>query len=80
MERELIQEYEQTIKELLRGLTKKNHNIALEIAKIPQQIRGYDMVKQRHFETAKSTEKKLLTQFRDSAKITVGLKSSEPVS
>ena len=80
MERELIQEYEQTIKELLRGLTKKNHNIALEIAEIPEQIRGYDMVKQRHFETAKSTEKKLLTQFRDSAKITVGLKSSEPVS
>ena len=80
MERQLIQEYEQTIKELLRGLTKKNQNIALEIAKIPEQIRGYDMVKQRHFETAKSTEKKLLTQFRDSAKITVGLKSSEPVS
>ena len=76
----LIQEYEQTINELLRGLTKKNHTIALEIAEIPEQIRGYDMVKQRHFETAKSTEKKLLTQFRDSAKIIVGLKNSEPVS
>ena len=80
MERQLIQEYEQTIKELLLGLTKKNHNIALEIAKIPEQIRGYDMVKQRHFETAKSNEKKLLAKFRDSAKITVGLKSSELVS
>ena len=80
MERQLIKEYEQTIEELLRGLTKKNHNIALEIAKIPEQIRGYDMVKQRHFETAKSNEKKLLAKFRDSAKITVGLKSSEPVN
>ena len=80
MERQLIKEYEQTIKELLLGLTKKNHNIALEIAKIPEQIRGYDMVKQRHFETAKSNEKKLLAKFRDSAKITVGLKSSELVS
>ena len=80
MERQLIQEYEKTTKELLRGLTKKNHNLAVEIAKIPEQIRGFDMVKQRHFKAAKSAENKLLTQFRNSAKITVGLKSSEPVS
>ena len=79
MERQLIKEYEQTIEELLCGLTKKNHNIALEIAKIPQQIRGYDLVKKRHFETSKSIEKKLLSQFRDSVKITVGLTSSETV-
>ena len=48
MERRLIQEYEQTIEELLPGLSKKNHTLAVEIAKIPEQIRGYDLVKQKH--------------------------------
>ncbi len=32
MERQLIQDYEQTIEELLRGLSDKNHSIATEIA------------------------------------------------
>ena len=80
MERQLILEYEQTMNEILRGLTKKNHNLALEIAKIPEKIRGFDLVKQRHCEAAKFLEQKLLTQFRDSVKITIGLKSGEPVS
>ncbi|HCV45394.1 MAG TPA: indolepyruvate ferredoxin oxidoreductase family protein, partial [Deltaproteobacteria bacterium] len=39
MERRLIEEYEQTIEELLRGLSKKNHALAVEIARIPEQIR-----------------------------------------
>ena len=46
MERQLIQNYEQTIEELLRGLSDKNHSIATEIAKLPEHIRGFDLVKQ----------------------------------
>ena len=75
MERELIQEYEQIIKELLRGLTKKNRNIALEIAKIPQQIRRYEKVNQQHFKTGKAAEKKLQSQYNDPPKISVGVKN-----
>ncbi|MBC8257472.1 MAG: indolepyruvate ferredoxin oxidoreductase family protein [SAR324 cluster bacterium] len=79
MERKLILDYELTVKELLRGLTKKNHHTALEIAKIPEQIRGFDLVKQRYVEDAKLAEQKLLEQFRNSVEITVGLKSAEAV-
>ena len=80
MERQLVIEYEQTIKELLLGLTKKNHNLAVEISKIPEQIRGFDMVKQRNVESAKSAEKVFLKQFRNSVENTTGQKSSEVVS
>ena len=80
MERRLILEYEQTIEELLRGFSKKNHVLAVEIAKIPEHIRGYDLVKQRHVESAKSHEKLLLEEFRNSTGISATPKIAETVS
>ena len=80
MERRLIEEYEQTIEELLPGLSKKNHALAVEIARIPEQIRGYDLVKQKHLESAKSQEKELLKEFSSSVGNTAALKSAETVS
>ena len=80
MERQLIQEYEQTTEELLRGLSKNNHALAIVIAKIPEQIRGFDLVKQQHVESAKSDNQELLKQFRNSAGNTAGLKSVETAS
>lgn len=80
MERRLIEEYEQTIEELLPRLSKKNHALAVEIARIPEQIRGYDLVKQKHLESAKSQEKELLKEFSSSVGITATLKSAETVS
>ena len=80
MERRLIEEYEQTIEELLRGLSKKNHALAVEIARIPEQIRGYDLVKQKHVESAKSQENELLKEFRSTVGNSTALKSDETVS
>ena len=80
MERRLIEEYEQTIEELLRGLSKKNHALAVEIARIPEQIRGYDMVKQKHVESAKSQKNELLNEFRSNVGNSTALKSDETVS
>ena len=80
MERQLIREYEQTTEELLRGLSKNNHALAIVIAKIPEQIRGFDLVKQQHIESAKSDNQELLKQFRNSAGNTAGLKSVETAS
>ena len=80
IERQLIQEYEQTTEELLRGLSKNNHALAIVIAKIPEQIRGFDLVKQQHVESAKSDNQELLKQFRNSAGNTAGLKSVEIAS
>ena len=80
MERRLIEEYEQIIEELLRGLSKKNHALAVEIARIPEQIRGYDLVKQKHVVSAKSQENDLLKEFRSTMGNSAALKSDETVS
>jgi len=80
MERRLIEEYEQTIEELLRGLSKKNHALAVEIARIPEQIRGYDLVKQKHVESAKSQKNEMLKEFRSNVGNSTALKSDETVS
>ena len=80
MERRLIEEYEKTIEELLRGLSKKNHALAVEIARIPEQIRGYDLVKQKHVESAKSQKNELLNEFRSNVGNSTALKSDETVS
>ena len=46
MERGLIAEYEQTIDSLLEDLNRENHALAVEIAALPEQIRGFGHVKE----------------------------------
>jgi indolepyruvate ferredoxin oxidoreductase len=67
-ERELIREYERTLEELLAGLSPETHPLAVEIASMPEQIRGFDLVKDAHLEVAKRKEAQLLAAFRQSAK------------
>ncbi|HZI85005.1 MAG TPA: DUF6537 domain-containing protein, partial [Casimicrobiaceae bacterium] len=64
MERQLIADYETLIEELLASLGAHNHAIAVEIASIPEQIRGYGHVKDRHLRAAKEKEAKLVAAFR----------------
>ncbi len=66
-ERRLIGEYEATIEELLAGLTVDNHALAVEIVGLPEQIRGFGHVKERHIETTKARADDLLAQFRSGA-------------
>jgi indolepyruvate ferredoxin oxidoreductase len=47
-EHALIAEYRACIEELLAGLNSTNHALAVEIARLPEQIRGYGHVKARH--------------------------------
>jgi indolepyruvate ferredoxin oxidoreductase len=63
-ERALIGAYEQVVEELLGGLSPDNHELAVEIARIPEQIRGYGHVKVRHLRVAKAREAELLAAFR----------------
>lgn len=63
-ERGLISGYEKTVGELLDGLTPELYGTAVEIASVPEHIRGYGHVKDRHLETALANEAALLTQFR----------------
>ncbi|MEE8275144.1 MAG: DUF6537 domain-containing protein, partial [Alphaproteobacteria bacterium] len=63
-ERGLIDAYEKVIDELLSGLTHDNHALAVEIAAVPEHIRGFGHVKARHIEAAKVREADLLAAFR----------------
>jgi indolepyruvate ferredoxin oxidoreductase len=62
-ERALIGEYEAAIAELLARLELGNHGLAVRIASIPEEIRGYGHVKERHLEAARSKQAELRSQF-----------------
>jgi indolepyruvate ferredoxin oxidoreductase len=63
MERALIGEYEITIRKLLPNLSLDNHSIAIGIAAIPDTIRGFGHVKERHLQLARAQEAQLLARF-----------------
>jgi indolepyruvate ferredoxin oxidoreductase len=52
-ERALIGEYRACIETLLAGLTPANRALAVEIARIPEEIRGYGHVKEQHLAKAR---------------------------
>ncbi len=64
IERALIGEYESLVSELLAMLAPHNHALAVELARIPEHIRGYGHVKERHLKIAKAKEAELLAAFR----------------
>ncbi|HJU16866.1 MAG TPA: indolepyruvate ferredoxin oxidoreductase family protein [Stellaceae bacterium] len=66
MERRLIGEYESVIEEILAGLTPANHALAVELARLPLDIRGFGHVKEANYRRVKAKEKELLTRFRSS--------------
>ena len=62
-ERLQISQYEQVITGLIDNLSPDRHTLAVEIAKIPEGIRGYGHIKARHLEQAQEKEAILLAQF-----------------
>jgi indolepyruvate ferredoxin oxidoreductase len=64
VERQLISEYEKTVGELLASLSEDNHALAVRIAGIPEDIRGFGHVKERNMEHAKAKRSELLALFR----------------
>ena len=68
-ERALIAEYRDSIEELLADLTAENHATAVEVARIPELIRGYDHVKARHLEEARLKWAGLMQSFRHAARV-----------
>ncbi|GAA4022412.1 indolepyruvate ferredoxin oxidoreductase family protein [Actimicrobium antarcticum] len=71
MERGLIVAYRQTISALLSALTPENLATAVAIARIPEDIRGYGHVKERHLQAAKLKEAALLASFSAPASTTI---------
>ena len=64
MERALIAEYEQTVGALLAGLTRDNHALAVEIASLPESIRGYGHIKATSVDAARKKRDDLLARYR----------------
>src|SRR5881628_940882 len=62
-ERALIAEYRDTVGRLLATLSQDNLAQAVAIASIPEDIRGYGHVKERHLKSAKQKEATLLAAF-----------------
>ena len=63
-ERALIDRYERTVAALLDGLDHSNHALAIEIASLPERIRGFGHVKAKSIEEAQHREAELLERFR----------------
>ncbi len=63
-ERALIGEYRASIEEVLRTLSAERLPLALEIARIPEDIRGYGHVKLRHLQAARTKWAALMQRWR----------------
>jgi len=71
-ERALIDEYEATISKLISQLTAGNRSIAVDIASVPEHIRGFGHVKARNMDAADSVRKAALTRFESQASAAPG--------
>ena len=63
LERKLIADYFALIEDILARLSPANHALAVDLAAVPEHIRGYGPVKARHVEAAKKREAQLLEAF-----------------
>ncbi len=63
-ERQLIVDYAALVDELCAALAPANHGLAVALASIPEKIRGFGPVKERHLKQAKQEEAALLARFR----------------
>ncbi len=66
-ERALIERYEMVVEELIGALTPHNYGLAVQIAAIPDRIRGYGHVKEANMKAAAIEEDLLLKAFRQGA-------------
>ena len=64
LERELVAEYEATMRALLPVLTPDNRALVAEIAALPDRVRGYGPVKRAAAERARAERERLLAQLR----------------
>jgi indolepyruvate ferredoxin oxidoreductase len=63
LERALIVEYEARVRDLCARLSPANYDVAVEIASLPERIRGYGYIKRRHLNELRPREAELFTAF-----------------
>ena len=62
MERALITDYRDTLTKLLPQLSADNLSTMVALASVPEDIRGYGHVKERHLRNAKEKQAELLNK------------------
>ena len=62
-ERALIVEYEADIERLCAGLDAERHALAVDLARVPEQIKGFGHVKARHLAAARQRRAELLARW-----------------
>jgi indolepyruvate ferredoxin oxidoreductase len=67
MERQLLADYEAMLEEVAGSLTPANHRVAVELARLPEHIRGFGHVKERHVREVRAEEARLRAAFRERA-------------
>jgi len=68
-ERLLISDYEKMIENLLPTLCKDNLPLAVKLACLPEQIRGFDVVKEEHLLKVEIQKQRFLTEYLNSDKL-----------
>jgi indolepyruvate ferredoxin oxidoreductase len=63
LERSLIPCYESSLERMLLGLAPHNYHIAVQIAELPQDIRGFGPVKAAAIERVQKRERELFAEF-----------------
>ena len=71
MERRLIGEYEATVQKVLATLGQDNHAMAVQIASLPESMRGFGHVKEKNVKAAKERERTLLAAYTNPAQQSV---------
>ena len=66
-ERELVREYLALVNELSQTLTEQNLAVAIELASLPDDIRGFGHVKERNLRAAQARRGDLLDNYRTAA-------------
>ncbi len=65
IERALIGEYRESLEQILTSLDSGNHALALDIARLPEQIKGFGHVKERNLAAVRTRWAGLLQQWHD---------------
>jgi indolepyruvate ferredoxin oxidoreductase len=63
-ERALLEAYEKLLLEIADSLTPEKYALAIALLSMPEKIRGYGHVKERHMAAAACEEQDLLTRYR----------------
>jgi indolepyruvate ferredoxin oxidoreductase len=64
MERQVLADYERLLDEIVGALTPENHRLAVQLADLPESIRGFGHVKWRNLRQTEETKTGLLRDFR----------------